>query len=74
MGYTTNEKRVDDAPGERRAIHLLELIINKKESTHEQYMIIIDDVAPLWMKNGDKFYQPLYSWMSNQIWFPTPIM
>jgi hypothetical protein len=36
INLTINKNRVDDAPGEQQAIHLLELIINKNRSAHEQ--------------------------------------
>ena len=31
INLTTNENKVDDAPGEQQAIHLLELFINKND-------------------------------------------
>lgn len=56
MDYINNESIMDDKPRERRVIHLLDLVFNHSESTHEQYVRIMDDIALPWMENHDKFY------------------
>ena len=37
-----------------KSIHVFELVINRNRSAHGQYLRIMDDIAPPWMKSSDE--------------------
>lgn len=48
----TSERRVNDEPQNQQDIHLGKLIIGQNQSDQEQFLRIMDDNMPPWMKQN----------------------
>ena len=40
-----NDRRVDDEPWDRQVIHLLELVIDQNQATHDHNLGILDGIV-----------------------------